>query len=912
MKSKQRPVPEKVLAQWTDRDLTRQRGKLPPAYAVDNMIDRMVAVLSSGRSVILSGPSGVGKTALVYEFARRLPGFEALGDLQRSRVIEMSFSLRMSRLNKPYELRNKLADLTNALLALEEPIMPFFRDGDLAYRMDLEENLGALCLQTNRPVILEGSVSTMRSMLEHSPDLEQYFVELPVDEPDLEKTTQILTSWSQAREIDGHPRFEPKAIEETIYLGHRFLARAHFPRKAIDILSQTAAVTEGEVTMNAVLARFCEVHHTPRWLMDPAVSLDLDELEGRLRRRLLGQDEAVQAAVSMIALLKASLSDMRRPFGVFLFVGPTGVGKTHLAQTLAEELFGSRDRMVRVNLGDFGEASAAHTLFGDPHAPDLTSRRGVITQRLIGRQFAVLLLDEFEKAHASIYDRFLPLIDEGHFTNAAGETISCRSMIIIATSNAGAEVYRGYGIGFTAERDLTEKRKHVERRVREVFRFELLNRFDDIVHFRPLDREEIRKIAQRELDALRSRTGLKRNNLELQVDESVFDWLAVHGYHPDYGARFLKRTIERNVTKAVAETIVRHSPPPRGVIELSVRANRVRAQMETPAPAVREPRTKVDGHAPTSRLASDDVRRRAEPRLAELDRHEDRRNVLLAEINEPSFWEDGLRRETVLGEFRELDVLVGIERRLAAPIRRFLDALKSDSVEKDVLASLRGQAEAAIRRWEERALMEGPRAVWLMLSSLDPLRPAVRWTGELLKILSNYCRRCELRYSVEAIEPHPSGATRVVVEVEGPGAEYYLAAEAGVHRMRRSGKPDQRVSVLLVPKSTKPGPCPVRPRTPRPGPFGTVIAAEGKIELGDRGLVIPLWGRRTDTLEHLIADTTRALRKSPFEDREEIRVYGETGGGVRDPRTDVTVPMRLVGKGRLESFLEAHRLLAPP
>ena len=585
MAKKPEQSPEEVLALWLERDLSAELDRLPRAFGVEGAVDDIAGILGSGRNVLLVGEPGVGKTALVYELVRALARPESTAEIgaARPRVVQLSVALRLSRLKRQNQIFEALATLMDALPRLEQPVIPFIRDGDLIYQLTLAPQLETFCVRLSRPMIVEGRPGPMNAMLEAYEQLEQHLVTVPVEEPTVEHTIARLNGWASARRP---APVRPDAVEEAVYLTHRFLARTRLPRKAIDLLTNAAAESGGRITVDDVIERFCRVHHTPRWLVDPKLPLDIDALEERLRYALLGQDDAVSAALSAIALIKAGLSDNRRPFAVFLFVGPTGVGKTHLGQLLARELFGSPERMIRVNMGDFASARGPEALFGDPEHNVPANRRGVLTQRLMGRPFGVLLLDEFEKANPAILERMLPLIDEGEFVNGAGERISCRSSLIIATSNAGAEVYREYALGFTTPSDLDSKRQELDQRITGAFRFELLNRFDRIVHFTPLSREEIRELARRELTDLEARPGLRRRGVRLQVDEAVLDWLTSHGYDAQYGARFLKRTIEREITTSIADALARQSGTSDTTLELDVRRNRIRARF-SPAAAVR-------------------------------------------------------------------------------------------------------------------------------------------------------------------------------------------------------------------------------------------------------------------------------------------------------------------------------------
>ena len=256
-----------------------------------------------------------------------------------------------------------------------------------------------------------------------------------------------------------------------------------------------------------------------------------------------------------------------------------------MLKSLADYLFGSRDRLVRFNMADYQYGGADSLLFGVPGHYKPAMERGVLTERLQNHPFAVLLLDEFEKSHPNVLDRFLQFMDEGCFINGSGDTVSCRSLIIIATSNAGSEIYREEPFGFNTEETLDKLEKRVDLELRKHFRFEFLNRFDEIVHFLPLASREICSIADRELKKLEERSGLRRRKISLRVSDSVLDWLSKHGYDSDFGARFLRRTIERNVSTAIAGEIVNHSQQVSGEMRLFVERDTIRATLtplETP------------------------------------------------------------------------------------------------------------------------------------------------------------------------------------------------------------------------------------------------------------------------------------------------------------------------------------------
>ncbi|GJM25109.1 MAG: hypothetical protein DHS20C16_15240 [Phycisphaerae bacterium] len=564
----------KTIELWVERDLTAnlKRKRLQPAFEVDDDVNRLSSVIACGRAPVITGPSGVGKTAIVYELIRRSQSDPRIKRLYKRRVIQVSIQRREMALKTNESVGPLFDAFVEAIKQSWRPPVVFIRDLDLVYRYDLESALSSLAECEKATLIGEGSVDGIGYILEDTESLQRQLVTVEVEEPDRERTKRILRSWTQHQQTSNNRAFAESAYQESIALTHRFLGRDLMPRKAIDLLENTAADAPKDIAIDSshVIDRFCATHRTPRGLVDPRIPLDLDALRQEYKREIVGQPEAIDAIVEMIGVIKAGLSDLRRPMGVFLLVGGSGVGKTHLAHLVAKHLFASSDRLVRINMADLSGGGDADRLFGCVDAEDSAARRGMLTLRILGHPFGVVLLDEFEKANKAVHDRFLQLIDEGAFINGDGEFVPCRSLIFIATSNAGA-LGNATPFGFkSGDAFGTAAKCALERS----FRFELLNRFDRIIQFKSLDRSANRLIVEAEVAKLGQRFGLIQRDLTLHVDDAVIDWIVEKSFDPEQGARAVRRAVERWLTTALARVMVQESPPAASQVSLTLRGDK--------------------------------------------------------------------------------------------------------------------------------------------------------------------------------------------------------------------------------------------------------------------------------------------------------------------------------------------------
>ena len=290
-------------------------------------------------------------------------------------------------------------------------------------------------------------------------------------------------------------------------------------------------------------------------------------LEGHLHQRVIGQDDAVSAVAEAVRRSRAGLADPNRPMGSFLFLGPTGVGKTELARALAEALFGEADRMVRLDMSEFQERHTVARLVGAPPGYVGYEEAGQLTEAVRRRPYAVVLLDEIEKAHPDVFNILLQVLDDGRLTDSQGRTVNFKNTVLIMTSNLGSELITGaqrtvgFGVGAQGDQqEADELRERLMRRLQENFRPEFLNRIDETIIFQRLEAEQLRQITGLLLEETRRR--LHAQDIQVDFTAAGIDWLAEHGYQPEFGARPLRRVIQREVDNRLSRMLLENQLSP--------------------------------------------------------------------------------------------------------------------------------------------------------------------------------------------------------------------------------------------------------------------------------------------------------------------------------------------------------------
>ena len=563
----------RVLDQYS-RDLTElaAAGRIDPVVGRGNEILRTVQILSrkTKNNPVLVGEPGVGKTAVAEGLAQWVAGGQAPEGLSGKRIVSLDIPAMLAgtKYRGDFEERVKcvLKDVKRAgdvILFIDE-LHTIIGAGSAEGAIDAANILKPALGRGEVQIIGATTPEEYRRHIEKDAALERRFQPVKVAEPDKAHTLEMLRSLREGLERHHGVKISDEAMTAACDLSVRYINDRFLPDKAIDLLDEAAASVRvapgpGGVVTAAEIAQVVSL-----WTNIPVTGLDSDDaerfrgMEERLRRRIIGQDEAVSAVSRAIRRSRVGLRDPNRPVGSFLFLGPTGVGKTELCRALASEVYGDEKAIIRIDMSEYMEKHAVSRLIGSPPGYVGYEDGGQLTEKVRRSPWSVVLFDEIEKAHEDVWSILLQIMDDGHLTDSGGRRVDFSNALIVMTSNIGARIITENRppLGFHSGEGQSEEtmRLAVTEELKATFRPEFLNRIDETIIFHRLSRENMTEISASMLGGVKER--FEKLGISLSVPEESVEWIARRGYDDKFGARPLRRTIQHCIEDAAAELML--------------------------------------------------------------------------------------------------------------------------------------------------------------------------------------------------------------------------------------------------------------------------------------------------------------------------------------------------------------------
>ena len=599
-RQREESMPKEQLLNQYARNLTRAaaNGELEPLIGRRAEIDAMIRVLGkkTKNNPLLIGEPGVGKSALAEGLAARIARGDVPPMLRDTQIcaLDMAQLIAGSKYRGEFEERIKkvlscVQEMGNVILFIDEMHTLIGAGSSSEGGMDAANILKPALARGEVRVIGATTYKEYRKYVEKDAALARRFQRIDVREPDRDETLRILSGLRERYEDYHHVTIADDALTAAVELSARYVTDRCMPDKAIDLIDEAASMAKiagwTQESGSVIVIHAAEVAKVvAQWTGVPVERVGADDqqdilnLEKTLRRRIVGQDEAISSIARALRRSRAGLGDPTRPLGVFMLLGPSGVGKTELCKALSEAQFGRESNLVRIDMSEYSEEASVSRLIGSPPGYVGHGDGGQLTDAVLKQPYSLVLFDEIEKAHPKVYNLLLQLLDDGQLTDSMGRKVNFRNTIVIMTSNAGVSFDMDKQLGFSSDASVADngrRSRAILAKTKEVFRPEFLGRIDEIIVMNSLTEADGQRIAMLMLSRIQSR--MAQRGVELIIEPQVPVLLAGLGVDAMSGARNLRRVIRERVEDPLSDLILAHPDAGRIVVSVEDEAIAVRS-----------------------------------------------------------------------------------------------------------------------------------------------------------------------------------------------------------------------------------------------------------------------------------------------------------------------------------------------